>query len=329
MNRTTLSPAPVHALSTDRFRSDVIRGLEQEHKRLDSRYFYDAEGDRIFQRIMQAPEYYLTRAENEILRDLGDEILQALVGDARTFDLYELGAGDGTKTRHLMQRALDQDRVPFYRPIDISGHVMQELTTTLQRSLPQLEMEPVVAEYFDALRKLPHEGKRPKAILFLGSSIGNLERRNAVALMAQVFDRLGPHDRLLIGFDLKKQPETILRAYDDAAGHTRAFNLNLLRRINRELGADFHLERFIHAPVYDPASGRALSYLVSTCEQVVRIPGAAQPFHFRAWEAVHTETSQKYDQALIQDMAHAAGGRITDTFSDPQRRYSVVVLASA
>jgi dimethylhistidine N-methyltransferase len=313
--------------STAQFRADVIRGLGQEAKRLHSRYFYDATGDRIFQRIMEAPEYYLTRAENEILRDRTDEILRALAGDADEFDLYELGAGDGTKTMHLLKRALEQDRDPVYRPIDISEHVLDELGTALCSHLPQLRFSPVVAEYFEALRELPNASRRPKAVLFLGSSIGNLDRDDTVALMTGVIESLGPRDRFLIGFDLKKHPDTILRAYNDEAGHTRDLNINLLHRINRELGADFRPEKFIHAPVYDPASGRASSYIVSTCDQVVHIPGAARPIRFRSWEAVHTEISQKYDRALIEDLAQAAGARITHIFTDAKEQFADVVMA--
>lgn len=314
--------------ATEQFRADVIHGLEQQSKRISSRYFYDAEGDRIFQRIMDAPEYYLTRAEEEILRDQTDALLNALVGEERDFDLYELGAGDGTKTKHLLRRALEQERDPIYRPIDISAHVLDELGAALTTELPRLRFEPMVAEYFQALRELPRTASRPKVILFLGSNIGNLDRDHAIAMLKGVAKRLGPMDRFLIGFDLKKDPATILRAYNDAGGHTRDFNLNLLHRMNRELGADFKPEHYIHAPVYDPATGRALSYIVSTCNQVVRIPGATYPIHFRKWEALHTEISQKYDSAMIEDLAEASGLRITAQFTDTQGHFSDVVFAT-
>ncbi len=312
----------------EQFRRDVIQGLGQEQKSISSRYFYDAEGDRIFQRIMASPDYYPTRAEEEIFRDRPGDLLGALVGDRRTFDLVELGAGDGTKTMHLLRRALNEGREPIYRPVDISGHALEELGSALRKELPELQFRPLVAEYFHALQKLPKAQEHPKVILFLGSNIGNLDRTRAINLLDGISKSMGPLDRLLVGFDLKKDPATILRAYDDRDGHTRDFNLNLLRRINRELGADFKPEHYIHAPVYDPATGRALSYIVSTCDQVVRIPGAAYPIHFRKWEALHTEISQKYDTPMIEDLAHKADLRIMGTLTDSQGHFSDVVFAA-
>ncbi len=313
---------------TEQFRHDVIKGLGQEQKSISSRYFYDAEGDRIFQRIMASPDYYLTRAEEEIFRDRPGDLLGALVGDRRNFDLVELGAGDGTKTKHLLQRALDEGREPVYRPVDISAHALEELGSALRTELPELQFRPLVAEYFQALQKLPKAQEHPKVILFLGSNIGNLDRTRAIQLLHGIANHMDPLDRLLVGFDLKKDPATILRAYSDRDGHTRDFNLNLLHRINRELGADFKPDHYIHAPVYDPATGRALSYIVSTCDQVVRIPRAACPIHFSKWEALHTEISQKYDSAMIEDLAHAAGLRIMDTFTDSKGHFSDVVFAA-
>lgn len=323
-----VSPREAPLDGTEQFRHDVIKGLGQEQKAIRSRYFYDAEGDRIFQRIMASPDYYVTRAEEEIFRERAGELLGALVGERKNFELLELGAGDGTKTKHLLRQALDEEREPVYRPVDISAHVLDELGASLHKEMPTLQFKPLVAEYFQALQELPRIQEHPKAVLFLGSNIGNLDRTRAVNLLAGIAKHMGPMDRLLVGFDLKKDPATVLRAYNDSEGHTRAFNLNLLRRINRELGADFDLKHYIHAPVYDPATGRALSYIVSTRDQVVRIPGAAYPIHFRKWEALHTEISQKYDLPMIEDLAHAAGLSITATFTDSKGHFSDVVFAA-
>ncbi|MEO8734574.1 MAG: L-histidine N(alpha)-methyltransferase, partial [Flavobacteriales bacterium] len=182
-------------------------------------------------------------------------------------------------------------------------------------------------EYFEAIERGFAERKEPKAVLFLGSNIGNLDRERAIALLKGVAGYLGPNDRFLVGFDRKKDPATILRAYNDSEGHTREFNLNLLRRMNRELGADFNVDNFIHVPVYDPCTGRALSYIVSTCAQAVHIPGAKELFHFRAWESLHTEISQKYDDAMIDDLARHSGLRITAQFTDSKRYFTDVVFA--
>ncbi len=312
---------------TMEFREHVLAGLAGTPKRISSRYFYDAAGDKLFQRIMASKDYYVTNAEDEILRDQTDAVLAALANGHQRFSLFELGAGDGAKTKHLLRRALEQGRDPVYRPIDISRHVLDQLGQALKKELPSLRYHAEQGEYFEAIERGFSDPSEAKAVLFLGSNIGNLDRERAIDLLKGVARFLGPNDRFLVGFDRKKAPATILRAYNDSEGHTREFNLNLLRRINRELGADFNVEQFIHAPVYDPCTGRALSYLVSTCDQDVNISGADAPIHFRAWEALHTEISQKYDSAMIEDLAKHAGLRITERFTDSKNYFSDVVFA--
>ena len=313
--------------ATEQFRTHVIRGLQLKEKKISSRYFYDDEGNRLFQKIMASPDYYVPRAEEEILRDQTDAVLAALINGHEQFSLFELGAGDGTKTKHLLRAALDKGKQPTYLPIDISEHVLEELGDALKEEFPTLQYEPMQGEYFDAIKRGFSDRPGPKAVLFLGSNIGNLDRKQAIALLKGVSEHLGPNDRFLVGFDRKKDPATILRAYNDREGHTREFNLNLLRRMNTELGADFNVDRFIHAPVYDPLSGRALSYIVSTTEQTVIIPGADGPIHFEAWEALHTEISQKYDKPMIDDLAAHAGLRRTATFTDSKEYFRCVVFA--
>ncbi|UCE31736.1 MAG: L-histidine N(alpha)-methyltransferase [Burkholderiales bacterium] len=312
----------------EQFRTDVIEGLRAKQKRLPSRYFYDAEGDAIFQRIMRMPEYYLTRCEDEILGQQADAVIDAIAGDAHEFDLLELGAGDGTKTKHLLRRLIALGRAPFYRPIDISRNALDALGASLRQELPTLRFRGEQREYFDVLGE-PLGGDRTKAILFLGSNIGNLDWVEAAELLAGIGRTMGPRDRLMVGFDRRKDPMLVLRAYDDPAGHTRDFNLNLLRRINRELGADFDLERFVHVPVYDPFTGCASSYLVSTCLQEVHLDGVEQGFRFRAWEAIHTEISQKYDQEEIAALGAQAGLRITHSFSDRKDYFTDAVFMRA
>jgi len=310
---------------TDQFRADVVEGLSLNQKRISSQYFYDAEGDRLFQEIMASEDYYVTRAEEEIFRERTDALLHALTGGQKRFSLLELGAGDGTKTKYLLKRALELGMDPLYRPIDISGHALDELGAALRKEMPTLRFRSEQGEYFEAIARSFNGSNEPKAVLFLGSNIGNLPRERAIELLKGVADHLGPDDRFLVGFDRKKDPAVIRRAYNDSEGHTRAFNLNLLHRMNRELGADFRVDRFQHAPVYCPATGLASSYLVSTCEQVVHIPGT-DLIHFNAWETVHTEISQKYDLPMIKDLAFQAGLRIKDTFMDSKEYFADVVF---
>lgn len=324
-----MTPPPQPAgddAATTEFRLHVVRGLKQSPKHIPSRFLYDAEGDRLFQKIMACGDYYPTRAEDEIMRMQADEVIQALAGDHRQFSLFELGAGDGAKTKHLLRRAMATGRDPMYRPIDISEHVLEVLRHGLAKELPGLRFQAEQGEYFQVVQR-GLDGDGPKAVLFLGSNIGNMLRQQAVLLLKSIASHMGPDDRLLVGFDRKKDPAVILRAYNDRDGFTREFNLNLLRRINRELGADFNVDAFIHAPSYDPVEGRALSFLVSTCDQTVHVPGMMQPVHFKAWEALHTEISQKYDQSMIEELAAGASLRITEQFSDSLNHFLDVVFA--
>lgn len=325
---TVASPDQQTHLAGDDFRTHVLAGLAGTPKKLSSRFFYDAEGDRLFQCIMASEDYYVTRAENEILSEQTDDVLKALANGHKRFSLFELGAGDGAKTRHLLRHALEQDRDPIYRPIDISENALEQLGQRLKKELPTLRFHAEQGEYFEAIKRGFADPSEPKAVLFLGSNIGNLDREQAITLLKGVAEYLGPNDRFLVGFDRKKDPATIRRAYNDREGHTSAFNLNLLHRINRELGADFNADNFIHTPVYDPSSGRALSYIVSTRDQEVHIPGVEKPIHFKAWEALHTEISQKYDDGMIGDLAEHSGLRITDQFTDSKGYFTDVVFAT-
>lgn len=313
----------------NQFLEDVIAGLQAEQKYISSKYFYDAAGDALFQKIMDAPEYYLTRSEEEILSQQTDAVLDALTGDADEFDLLELGAGDGTKTKFLLQRLIDQGRAPTYRPVDISQNALERLGASLKKEMPSVRFNGIQGEYFQALERSINEAGNRKVILFLGSNIGNLLRAKAVELLSKIASSMSEEDRLLVGFDLKKDPAIILAAYNDEAGHTRDFNLNLLHRINSELGGNIDTRLFMHAPVYDPKEGRALSYLVSKADQDIRLDGTNEVFHFRSWEALHTEISQKYDLYAIEGMARDAGLKMTKTFFDEKHYYTDVVFKKA
>jgi dimethylhistidine N-methyltransferase len=308
------------------FATHVAQGLRKPVKTLSSMYFYDDAGSRLFQQIMALPEYYPTRTEYAILEQQGAAIVAALRPEAGAFSLVELGAGDGLKTKLLLRELLRQEADFTYAPVDISAGAMHGLAATLRRELPAVRLEPVVEDYATALEQLP---ARPgsKAVLFLGSNIGNFGPPERLAFLRQLAAPLAPADRLLIGFDLQKDPRRIQAAYDDAQGVTAAFNLNLLQRINHELGGDFDLAHWQHYTSYDPLTGAVRSFLVSTRAQQVRIGALAASFDFAAWEVIHTENSYKFTLPQIADMARQAGLRVAATFQDAAHDFADVVLA--
>ncbi len=310
---SSLSQAEV---SNPSFAQDVIRGLQSDPKRLPSKYFYDERGDKLFQQIMATPEYYLTRCEREIFLTHKQELLEAF--GKQPFDIVELGAGDGSKTRILLRHFIQQGASFRYRPVDISGSVLRQLTGQLAQDLPALEVKPLQGDYMKMLERIRGEGERPKIVLFLGSNIGNMEIPAAASFLSRLTGLMNPGDKLLLGVDLKKDPALILAAYDDAGGVTEAFNLNLLGRINRELGGNFDLETFFHWETYDPSSGSARSYLVSRKEQTVSLSRLGVVFSFEAWEPIVVELSQKYSLPELEDMAGRAGLTFEKHFLDRQ-----------
>lgn len=295
-----------------------MHGLTRTPKQLPSKYFYDEAGDQLFQQIMAMPEYYLTDAELEIFEHHKHHLLEAI--GHRPFDLIELGAGDGTKTKVLLRHFLEQGAQFRYRPIDISGNVLAQLESDLRDSLPDLPVDSLEGDYFDVLSRLSGEDIR-KVILFIGGNIGNFRVRGATDFLRQLGEQLHPGDLLLIGFDLKKDPQTILDAYNDPAGITAAFNLNLLTRLNRELGGDFDREQFKHWETYNPATGETRSYLVSKREQTVHLKKLNIQVHFDAWEAIEVELSQKYSLKEIEAMAAMTGFHPQLHFFDRQHYF--------
>lgn len=298
------------------FAQDVSAGLSATPKRLSSKYFYDKKGDALFQAIMKMPEYYLTRSEFEIL-DMHKEALQQLfMNSSGRFNLIEFGAGDGFKTKILLKHFTAAGVDFKYVPIDISPNVLQILTQDLRQNIPDLQVEGICNDYFKALNQLRQNTDRRNVVLFLGSNIGNFAENEALDFLNKLARELNPHDLILIGFDLKKDPEQILAAYNDRAGITRAFNMNLLGRINQELEGNFDLDQWEHYPMYDPASGEARSYLVSRKQQQVRIGSLDKSFEFSAWEPIHVEISRKYDLSTIERYAAASGFKVARNFFD-------------
>ena len=303
------------------FAEDVYKGLTDFPKHLSSKYFYDERGDRLFQDIMQMPEYYLTNREFEILSGHKKEIVELFAGGTDSINLIELGAGDGKKTKILLEymsgRALDFK----YIPIDISKNALNSLERSIKEELPAVEVESRQGTYFEVLQHLSNYNHSKKVILFLGSNIGNLLHADAVDFLRQIQEVMSENDLLFIGFDQKKNPQTILDAYNDPAGITEEFNKNILRRINHELGGDFKLENYFHWEVYDPESGTAKSYLVSKTNQKVHIKSMELEVKFNAWETIHTEISQKYNDEVVAWLAQKSGLNIVAEFSDPKKEY--------
>lgn len=306
---------------SSQFAKDVDEGLSAKHKHLSSRYFYDAIGDKIFQKIMQMPEYYLTDCEYEIFDLQKAEILSQIQPEGK-FDLVELGAGDGYKTKLLLDYFLKQNANFEYFPVDISKDVLQGLETDLNQLFPDLKVTTLNHEYFSALERLNDMGNCPKVVLFLGSNIGNFSPELALSFFKELNDTLRVGDKLLIGVDLKKDPRTILQAYNDPAGITRSFNLNLLTRMNNELGANFKLENWDHYPNYDPFTGECRSYLMSTVDQDVHIEALQRTYSFKHSEPIHMEISRKYSLENLEEVASKTGFNVQKHFLD-SRQYFV------
>ncbi|WP_052072408.1 L-histidine N(alpha)-methyltransferase [Sphingobacterium deserti] len=307
------------------FYDDVMCGLRQTEKSLPSKYFYDAQGDVLFQQIMHCPEYYLTRCEEEILREQREDLAPCVsLGDDVT--LVELGAGDGSKTFHLLQCLVSNYKHVTYHPIDISSHILKHLEADLGNKLPELSIDSYHGDYFEGLAALQQQGHTPKVVLFLGANIGNMPKAEAMQFCIRMRSFLNKGDKVLIGFDLVKNPRIIQAAYDDEAGLTRRFNINLLTRMNRELDADFNEELFEHYCHYDPTSGTCSSYLVSLLEHTVLFP--EDEIHFDKGELIHMEVSQKYLPSEIDHMASETGFAPVKTFTD-KRGWFVDVLWEA
>ena len=305
----------------DAFAKHVHEGLSAKNKSLPSRYFYDKKGDELFVKIMKMPEYYLTDAELEIFNSQTSRLINSFAMNGEHFEVVELGAGDGLKVINLLKQLNGYNFT--YAPIDISQNAIDKLKNRLLKEMPGLDFDGKQGEYFDIMHQLNDVGK--KVILFLGSNIGNLTDIRAHNFMLKISDAMEPQDKLIIGFDLKKDPKIIEKAYNDPHGYTSEFNLNLLQRINKELGGDFKIENFVHVPIYDEKKGVALSYIESVVDQEVKIESIGESYKFQKGERIHTEISRKYDMKTIHKIAKDTGLGVRETFYD-NRKYFVDVL---
>jgi dimethylhistidine N-methyltransferase len=302
---------------TERFREDILAGLSASPKFLQSKYFYDAEGDKLFQQIMDCPEYYLSRCEMEIFSSQSAAIAQTLLRKNKEFDVVELGAGDAVKSTHLL-RYLSEKGIDYtYYPIDISENVIHLLEKELPERIPGVNVSGLNGEYLDMVEKVNLISDRRKVYLFLGSNIGNFTTQHAIDFLLELQKQMTCGDLLLIGFDLKKNPKQILEAYNDEKGVTKAFNLNLLNRINRDLGPVFDLTQFDHYPTYDPITGACRSYIISLVHQHVMI--GEELLEFEKNEAIYMELSQKYSVQEIEVITNQTGFRPVDYFFDGRK----------
>jgi dimethylhistidine N-methyltransferase len=318
-----VTPLVLHDLSPRAadFRSDVLRGLSDPHKHLPPKYFYDAVGSALFDAICALPEYYPTRVETALIQAHAAEMAAAL---GEHCALIEFGSGVSRKSRLLIAAA----RPAVYVPIDIARETLLAAAEGLRQSFPDIPVVAVCADYSVAfeLPSLAAFRPRRRAIFFPGSTIGNFDPDDAAAFLVQARDLAGDGGGLLIGVDLRKERTVLETAYDDPQGVTAAFNLNLLARINRELGADFDVRAFRHRAWYSEAEGRIEMHLESTRDQVVRI-GTAR-IAFARGETIHTENSYKYSVAGLQELAARAGFRPAACWVDDANLFSIHYMAS-
>jgi L-histidine Nalpha-methyltransferase len=299
------------------FANDVLIGLSQTLKWLPSKYIYDTRGSKLFQKIMELPEYYLTRSEIEILKDSKKQITKE-IGE-KEFNLIELGCGDGKKTKILLEQFIKNGQRFHFFPIDISEDSISEFIDCLRKEYPELRSEGLVSDYFEGLYWLSAQNHRKNVVLFLGSNIGNFTPLKAGVFLSSLWKALNNDDLVLVGFDLRKNTDMMVNAYNDDKGITEAFNKNLLIRINRELKGNFDLDQFEFYATYDVVEGAIQSYLISQKKQEVFIGELKWLFSLKANEPIHTESSYKYYIDDIEDMAIKNNFEIIGNYFDSNK----------
>ncbi|WP_367608101.1 L-histidine N(alpha)-methyltransferase [Legionella sp. W05-934-2] len=301
------------------FANDVKRGLSGHVKTISSKYLYDDIGSRLFKRITELDEYYLTRTEMAIIRSIKDRL--PMIVDSYEVDIIELGVGDGQKSSQIIKAFLDYGCDTTFFPIDISSAAFDLLNDNIAM-LDHCSIKAIVADYQRGLHYCKRVSTRKKLVLFLGSNIGNFTSSQAVEFITHIRQDLSPGDFLLIGFDLKKEIDRLIKAYDDSQGVTRDFNLNLLNRINRELGGEFDLTAFQHLAVYNPRLSAMESHLLSLKQQHVPIKALDMEVAFDYYEPIHLEFSFKFNMIDIQNLASATGFKLVRNFVDDNGYFS-------
>ena len=302
------------------FKRDVLFGLSNFPKSLPCKYIYDEAGSNLFKKIMELPEYYLTRSELQIFSENGDffgNLLRNLI-----CNIVEFGVGDGQKTRILL-RHLKENKITFrYYPVDISSSAMDDLISALKSDFNDLESTGLVADYSCDLTCLKNMKTGTKLVLFLGSNIGNMDFSSSINFLKNIRRSLNTGDYLLIGFDLKKDAIILQNAYNDSQGISEKFNKNLLNRINKELGGTFDLNLFSYLSIYDEKEGAIISKLISEKKQNVKISSLKKVFSFKKGESIHTESSYKYNQNDIFYIAEKSGFSIIENLYDKKHFFT-------
>ncbi len=318
MQALTAFPPLTEAAGT-RIGAEVLRGLSAKPKTLSPWLFYDDEGSRLFELITELPEYYVTRSEREIFAAHADEIISA-AGDGH-LSLYELGAGTATKTGLLLRAAVRRQGNVGYHAIDISGSALEDAQRSLEGEIPGVSVEPFVVDYTDGLSQVNFAQRQlgdRRMFLYIGSSIGNFDMPFALRILRDIRGQLVPGDTLLLGADLVKDRQTLLRAYDDAAGVTAAFNKNALARINRELGSNFNAQLFRHRARWNEECSRIEMHLESLITQIVFVPALDLQVRLARAETIHTENSYKFTDEQISGLLGRAGFEVGQRWTDRQ-----------
>ncbi|MFQ5893744.1 MAG: L-histidine N(alpha)-methyltransferase, partial [Nitrospinota bacterium] len=308
------------------FAADVRRGLSAQPKWLPCKYFYDERGSQLFEEICTLPEYYLTRTELAILEGCAPEIATVSRGNVT---LVELGSGSSRKTRLLLEALIAHQGDLHYVPIDISESMLVDIATRLVATYPTLTVTAYVAEYNDGIRRIAEDDLGQKLVIFLGSNIGNFDPPQASAFLGTIRRALLRDDYLLIGMDMEKDVAVLEAAYDDSQGVTAEFNLNLLRRINRELGGEFDLNAFSHVAFYNAQESRIEMHLRSEADQAVCIRDFETVFPFGRGETIHTENSYKYTDASLRALAAQTGFDVVRSWQDAEGYFSLTLLTPA
>ena len=311
-----------HVFSMDL--NEVLKGLTSTPRRLPSTYLYDARGEELFRQIMQLPEYYLTRAEREIFQSDSAAILRSM--GSTEVDIVELGAGDGSKTALLMKAAVDLQIRCRYIPIDIAQTALDALSQNIADMQLPVQVNPILGNYLEGLHTLHRSSHRAELVVFLGSNIGNFSQPDAINLLASVRSGMTEADRLLLGVDLRKDPRTVHAAYNDGRGLTAAFNVNLITRMNRELGCSAHEDDFAHYEAYDPILGEARSYLVSLRDQVLTFSNTTQNVALDQGSVILTEISKKYSLQEVDQLALQSGFVVDHVYTDTNHWFADVML---
>ncbi|MFQ5651321.1 MAG: L-histidine N(alpha)-methyltransferase [bacterium] len=312
--------------SGEPFAQNVLHGLSATPKKLSPKYLYDETGSNLFEQICELPEYYPTRTERAIIKHYADQIASLCDRDVA---VIELGSGSSRKTRLFIDAFLRADHKLHYLPVDISKSMLVNSAKALLKRYPKLRITALVSDYFIALSALKERQHQQKLILFLGSSIGNFEKDVAEDFFKRIRATMNERDMLLIGMDLLKSEDILVPAYDDAQGVTAAFNLNLLTRMNRELGANFDLANFRHKINFNQQEGRIEMHLESLREQRVRVGQLQRWFNFAKGETIHTENSYKYTRERICEMAQRGGLRINSSWYDEREWFSLNLMSPA